>query len=136
MTIRNTPTSEAMASAGENNAAIVPSRAVSANVRAPRSLLDPSLSIPTSRPTPRDVAIFAATSAGGNRATTIDMFKQKVYTVAQSQRAPRLAHGGRTRYRECPQVRQARSGGREVLEAMGPDYGSNPKTATLFGVPT
>jgi hypothetical protein len=34
-------------------------------------LFDHSLSIPTSKPIPRETAIFAATSAGGNLATII-----------------------------------------------------------------
>jgi len=69
-TMRKTPTSATRAMAGENNAATVPSSVVSANVRMPRSLLDHSRSIPMSRPIPSEVAIFAASSGGGNRVST------------------------------------------------------------------
>src|SRR5579862_6787731 len=80
-TITNTPTNETMAMEGPKSADTVPSSAVSANVRAPRSLLDHSLSIPTSNPMPSETPIFAATSDVGNRVTNIDMLQAKVYTL-------------------------------------------------------
>src|SRR5258706_9609144 len=72
MTIRKTPTEDTTAMEGPNRAAIVPSKAVSAKVRIPRSLFDHSRSIPTRSPMPNDTAILAATSDGGKRSTNID----------------------------------------------------------------
>jgi hypothetical protein len=72
MTLRKTPTEETTAICGPNKAAMVPSNAVSAKVRIPRSLFDHSLSIPTRSPMPNDTAILAATSDGGKRSTNID----------------------------------------------------------------
>jgi hypothetical protein len=64
-TIKKTPAIANDANVGEKSAATVPRSDVNANVRAPRSLWDHSLSIPTSSPIPSDTAIFAATSEGG-----------------------------------------------------------------------
>src|SRR5260221_9565348 len=71
ITIGKTPASDTAAMDDENRAAIVPRRPVRAKVRTPRSLFDHSLSIPTRSPMPRETAILAATSEGGNRPVNI-----------------------------------------------------------------
>src|ERR1700723_4737647 len=67
----NSNKGRAKAMDSENKLPIIPSREIKAKVRMPRALFDHSRSIPTSRPIPRDTAIFAATSDGGNRGTNI-----------------------------------------------------------------
>jgi hypothetical protein len=85
MTIRKTPTIEATAMAGENNAAMVPSRAVRANVRAPRSLLPLSFDSDEQSYAKR-CGKLCRDFRGWKPVHGSDRFKQKVYTAVESGR--------------------------------------------------